>query len=548
MDTLGLKNYRVIKMIGQGGMGVVYCAEDMRLGRLVALKFLTPYLVREPQIVKRFRAEARSQACLVHPNITLVYAFEEEKDQAFLVLEYVDGETLEDKIKSQGRLSPQETAGIFHHILTAMDYAHSKGLVHRDLKPGNIGFTQEGVVKVMDFGIALNTQEANRLTRTGHILGTPHYMAPEQILGRTVDARTDIYALGITLFETLTGRVPFEGDSDYEVSVAQINDPPPSPRDLGFTDVSPALEEVLFKALAKKPEERFASCGEFLQALEDSLRPEVPAAALGKPDSPGSTEILAAQAKARPKSGTPPGIEAAAALQAKKGRLGGWPRLLLLMIGPLTLVAFLIIYFGPKLSGGLGHHKSTPPKISQKSTSPQEKPKPVQMAASSARNKPAPHPKVSNSQEKSGAPAANLQASLPVAHPDKIDKEAPGVIASLPQPPQQPAIFPPKEPSPEDVVRRIEKKLKEHGFSHLKVSLDRHGKIIVSGRVKSVDQKKEIIKLAKSASSSAPLDFGRLTVYEKVSSRPVRKTRPLARQPAPVVPELPRKPLPPKLD
>jgi serine/threonine protein kinase len=547
MDTLSLKNYRVIKKIGQGGMGVVYGAEDMRLGWLVALKFLTPYLLREPEIVKRFRAEARSQACLVHPNITLVYAFEEDKDQAFLVLEYVDGESLEDKIKGQGRLSPQETAGIFHHILSAMDYAHSKGLVHRDLKPGNIGFTQEGVVKVMDFGIALNTQEANRLTRTGHILGTPHYMAPEQILGRTVDSRTDIYALGITLFETLTGRVPFEGDSDYEVSVAQINDPPPSPRALGYTDVSPALEEVLFKAFAKKPEERFASCGEFLQALEDSLRPEVPAAALGKPESPGATEVLEAQAKARPKSRRPPGIKAGAAPQAKKGWPGNWPRLLLIMMGPLTLAVLLIIYFGPRLSGGLSPHKSTPPKITQKSAPLQERPKPMQVAAP-AQYKPGPNPKVINPKEKPGAPVAALQAPPAPAHPDKTSQKAPGVMASLPTPPQRPAISPAKEPTPEDVVRVIEKKLQEHGFSHLKVGVDQHDKIIISGRVKSADQKKEIIKLAQAASPSAPMDFGKLTVYEKVSARPARKPRPPARQPVPVVPELPRKPLPPKLD
>jgi serine/threonine protein kinase len=546
MDTLSLKNYRVIKKIGQGGMGVVYCAEDMRLGRLVALKFLTPHLVRDPEIVRRFRAEARSQACLVHPNITLVFAFEEAGDQAFLVLEYVAGETLEDKIKRQGRLSPQETLGIFRHILRAMDYAHSKGLVHRDLKPGNVGFTEEGVVKLMDFGIALNTQEASRLTRTGHILGTPHYMAPEQILGRTVDARTDIYALGITLFETLTGRVPFEGDSDYEVSVAQINDPPPSPRALGCTEVPPALEEVLFTALAKKPEERFASCREFLRALEDSLSLKVPGAAIGKTGSQGSTEILGPQPDAIPQTFEQPGTEAFSAPLARKSRFWSLPRLILLAIGPLTLVALLIIYFGPNISGWLTPYKSPLSKIITPGASLPSKPKPIQRAASSPQAQPPASPKITKPQSTPGNLPAALQTHPAPANHDKSDQKQPVILASVPPPKKQPEISTKKETTPDDLIKIIEKKFKEHGFSRIKVSLGKHDKIIVSGRVKNVDQKNEIIQLAKSSSSLDSIDFSKLRIIERVSPRPIKK--PSAPIQTPKVPDLPRKPLPPKLD
>ena len=268
---LHLKNYRVIKKIGQGGMGHVYVAEDLSLGRLVALKVLAPYLVEDPEILERFRFEARSQARLIHPNITMVYSFLEEDEKAYLVLEFVDGETLESRINREGRIAAKETGAIFRKILDAMGYAHSKGVIHRDIKPGNIAFTSDGNVKIMDFGIALNIAESGRLTRTGHVLGTPHYMAPEQILSQEVTAAADIYALGITLFEMLTGRLPFDSKSDYEIRVAQINHPPPSPRSFGYPDITPELEEVILKALAKAPGERFASAGEFREALEEAV-------------------------------------------------------------------------------------------------------------------------------------------------------------------------------------------------------------------------------------------------------------------------------------
>ena len=294
---LKLKNYRVIKKIGHGGMGLVYVAEDLSLGRLVALKVLAPYLVQDPEILERFRFEARNQAKLVHANITMVYSFLVEDEQAFLVLEFIDGETLESRINREGRIVAMEALPIFRKILGALGYAHSKGVIHRDIKPGKIAFTSEGDVKIMDFGIALNIEETGRLTKTGHILGTPHYMAPEQILGKELTVRTDIYALGITLFEMLTGRLPFDSKSDFEVRVAQIQHPPPSPRSFGYQDITPELEEVILKALAKEPEARFSSAKEFLQGLEAAVGRDHLVTVI-KAQRPGkSTQVKPAQRK-----------------------------------------------------------------------------------------------------------------------------------------------------------------------------------------------------------------------------------------------------------
>jgi serine/threonine protein kinase len=307
MMKLQLQNYRVIKKVGQGGMGLVYVAEDLSLGRLVALKVLAPYLVQEPEILERFRFEARHQAQLTHPNITMVYSFVQEEEKAYLVLEFIDGETLESRISREGRIPARETASIFRKILGAIEYAHSKGVIHRDIKPGNIAFTLEGNVKIMDFGIALNVAESGRLTRTGHVLGTPHYMAPEQILSQEVTFATDIYALGITLFEMVTGRLPFDSKSDYEVRVAQINNPPPSPRSFGYPDITPELEEVILKALAKAPEDRFASAREFRQALEAAVESDRLATMVkGRPPDQATRVAKGPRKRSKPAPPSPP--------------------------------------------------------------------------------------------------------------------------------------------------------------------------------------------------------------------------------------------------
>ena len=204
-------SYKVLDEIGRGGMGVVYRAEDLRLGRTVALKALPSAVAMHPDLRQRLRREARAAATISHPSVAVVYALEEMDDHLFIASEYVRGETLRSQI-ARGPIAPDRARAIAADIAGALAAAHEAGVIHRDLKPENVLIKSDGGVKVVDFGIAqIEGPEATRLTRTGSMLGTPAYMAPEQLLGETVDGRADIYALGIVLSEMLTGRHPLQG-------------------------------------------------------------------------------------------------------------------------------------------------------------------------------------------------------------------------------------------------------------------------------------------------------------------------------------------------
>ncbi|MEJ2093210.1 MAG: protein kinase [Syntrophobacterales bacterium] len=516
METISLKNYRVIKKIGQGGMGVVYLGEDLLLGRLVALKFLVPYLVKDPEIMERFRVEARSQARLLHQNITLVYSFEAAGDQAFLVLEYVDGETLEKRIKLQGRMSVPEATPIFRHILQAMDYAHARGVVHRDIKPGNIGFTKEGMVKLMDFGIALNLQERSRLTRTGHIVGTPHYMAPEQILGQPVDQRTDIYALGITLFEMLTGKLPFEGDSDYAVSVAQVNEPPPSLVSFGFADITTALEQVVFQALAKKPEDRHPSAGEFLRSLDSASKVYTSQTAIDKPGLEGATQIMASTQATLPSAPKRPWLR--------------WGALVSVFLCLLAVITYLVISQGSSTfqrfsDRGQSSHvlkSSLSPKL--KKTDAQVSPAPVDLKAQST--------------------AATKQKGKINQPQEDQSKSSPAVAEQKSQG---------KEKEQQDLVKAIADKFQEQGIDGVKVSFDNKNNLILEGKLKNSSQKENVVQIAKATCENCPVDFSKLTIREPTVVKRTTPSRPKKRhvireEPSPKVVEMPTRPLPPKLD
>jgi beta-lactam-binding protein with PASTA domain/tRNA A-37 threonylcarbamoyl transferase component Bud32 len=255
------ERYELNHLIARGGMAEVYRAHDRLLDRPVALKVLFPELSIDRSFVERFRREAQAAANLSHHNIVPVFDWGEDTGTYFIVMEFIDGRPLSSILKSAGPLSAERTADIGSHVAAALGYAHKHGVVHRDVKPGNVLITDDGHVKVTDFGIAraMNTEES--LTQTGAVMGTATYFSPEQAEGLGVDARSDIYSLGVVLFEMVTGRPPFLGDSPVAVASKHVRDNPPAPRELN-PQIPPTFEAIILKAMAKDPAHRYATAEE----------------------------------------------------------------------------------------------------------------------------------------------------------------------------------------------------------------------------------------------------------------------------------------------
>jgi serine/threonine protein kinase len=283
-----LGSYRLIDRLGAGGMGEVWRAEDTRLLREVAIKILSERIANDPEWKARFLREARTIAQMNHPNIATIYSIEQEAEKLFIVMELVEGESLA-TVLAKGPLPPTEAVRIIRHVAEALAEAHEKGIVHRDVKPDNVIVGKRGT-KVLDFGIAkqlVSTTESPTLTQAGLIVGTPFYMSPEQALGRPVDARSDLFSLGVVLYEALAGKRPFEGESVTETMMNIIMQEAP---DLAVVAPSlpPSLSDVVNRALQKKPERRFGSAGEMVDALSrvDFKAPPKAPAKPAKADAP----------------------------------------------------------------------------------------------------------------------------------------------------------------------------------------------------------------------------------------------------------------------
>lgn len=258
------KRYVINQKIGTGGMADVYEATDSVLDRPVAVKVLHPQFALEENFVARFRQEAQAVANLSHPNIVSVYDWGSEDNTYFIVMEHLDGRDLKQVIEERGPLSPNVVIDISRQVASALAYAHKNEIIHRDIKPHNIFITTEGEVKVTDFGIART--ESSSITQTGAILGTAYYISPEQAKGRVATIQSDIYSLGIVMYEMLTGRVPFQGESPVAVATKHVHESPLSLRSID-PDIPEALESVVLKAISKHPDDRFRSANELKQAL-----------------------------------------------------------------------------------------------------------------------------------------------------------------------------------------------------------------------------------------------------------------------------------------
>jgi eukaryotic-like serine/threonine-protein kinase len=263
-DTIIDGRYRVLRRLGSGGMADVYLVEDQQLGRRVALKLLYHRLAEDEQFVERFRREASSAASLQHPNIVGIFDRGEWDGTYYIAMEYVEGRTLKDIVRERGPAPPDAAADVVLQILRAARFAHQRGVVHRDIKPQNVLIDEEGRIKVADFGIA--RAGASDMTETGSVMGTAQYLSPEQAQGRPVDSRSDLYSIGIVLYEMLTGRVPFDAESPVTVALKQVSEAPMLPREIDPA-IPPALEGVVLRALEKDPAHRFANADEFIEAL-----------------------------------------------------------------------------------------------------------------------------------------------------------------------------------------------------------------------------------------------------------------------------------------
>lgn len=264
-------SYQILSELGRGGMGVVYKAYEPALGRTVALKMLNDGIAHQPGLVERFYREARAMATLSDPNVVQIYAVGEHNGAPFFVMEYIDGESLGGRLKRE-RLSVQESRKLLKQAASGLQAAHEMGLIHRDIKPGNLMLTQKGTVKVTDFGIALAEGSGERLTGTGGIVGTPGYLSPEACLGEPIDIRTDVFALGVVFYEMLTGRLPFDDKSPYALMAAVVQAQIPDVRTLN-SEVDTQTMTILSKMLARRPDDRFQSCAALVAALSNESAP-----------------------------------------------------------------------------------------------------------------------------------------------------------------------------------------------------------------------------------------------------------------------------------
>lgn len=339
--TLG--NYRIVEPVGRGGMAAVYKAYQPALERYVAVKVIHEQLAAsDEQFLRRFRREAKAVAALRHPNIVQVFDFGIEGNASYMVMEYLDGITLKAELNALAErdeiMSLEEAWRVFNDVAGAVAYAHGQGMVHRDIKPANVILTNKGDVILSDFGIA-RIAGATQYTATGAVIGTPAYLSPEQGKGERGDERSDIYALGVVLYEMVTGRVPFDADTPLAVIYKHISDPLPLPRQLN-PSIPEAVEQVILKALAKQADDRYQTADEMIAKLKDAVADDGEGLEDVAPVESSSVEASTVLHDARSESavpaaartGFPAGAPAAPRRQGVRFSQAAWRRIAAVMV------------------------------------------------------------------------------------------------------------------------------------------------------------------------------------------------------------------------
>jgi serine/threonine protein kinase len=316
-------DYEILQILGAGGMGRVYKVRNVLSDRVEAMKVLLPDLAGNPELADRFMREIKVQASLDHPNIAALHTALRIENQLMMLMEYVEGITL-DKLMEAGPVPIEKAADCIAQVLSALSYAHARGVIHRDLKPANMMITPSGIVKLMDFGIAKMTAD-RKLTQTGSTVGSLYYMSPEQIKGEVnLDPRSDLYSLGVSLYEVVTGARPFQGDSEYSIMAAHLQKNPPPPIQIS-PNLPAGLNDVILQALEKEPAKRFQTADAFRTALLYVCKPA---------QSVASAAPAAATAKPQPTIPPPP----PAAAQPARAHRGLW-----ISLGALIVVAVIVI-------------------------------------------------------------------------------------------------------------------------------------------------------------------------------------------------------------
>lgn len=363
--------YQIIQHVGGGGMAKVYKAKDTILDRFIAIKVMNESLSHDLDFVRRFIQEAQATAKLSHPNIVNVYDAGREGQTYFMVMEYVEGPTLKKWIRSRGVVSPKEAISIAMQICDGLAHAHANGIVHRDIKPQNIIAAPDGRMKVTDFGISRILRSSSTLTKTGTVMGSVHYFSPEQARGYDIGFPSDLYSLGVVLYEMVTGKVPFDGDENIGIALKHVQEPVPDPRNFN-PDLPDELCRVICKALEKDPSHRYQSAQEMKRALQQvltSIRKGTNHTQANVQQSKKASQSAVSGSYEKNSRPLPPRndrLRHTATLKTMKGKRAKKAAKNLLFVA----IALILLFFGFKLVSGIQTHIASKPPAKQKTAVP----------------------------------------------------------------------------------------------------------------------------------------------------------------------------------